>query len=119
MDINELERMMVKYGIAIRTIPLKQRHVLEKCHIGDYPKGHGKIQYLEEYGREMLVIETVPSHAGQFTFEFAKNTDSRVIFHGKAFFESLEELVDYFQEIERSEQLANETVKEDADMEME
>lgn len=64
MDLKTLEAIMVENGLIIRAIPKKIRHAFEKEHFEDYPDG--EIKYLDEFKREMLVVERTPKNAGKF-----------------------------------------------------
>lgn len=101
MDLNELNDIFINKGIVLRAIPRKVKGIYEKSHAHDFPDG--KIQYLDEFRREMLVLEYVPEHAGEFLIEFAKNTDSIVRFSEKKYFVSLEDALTSILEM-RSEQ---------------
>lgn len=89
MDTNELGRLMVRSGACIRAIPSILRVVVEPRHINDYP--NGKIIYLPEYKREMLVAEYVPKHEGQFLVKICHHTNARVDFNGLKFYDTLED----------------------------
>ena len=74
MDVKDLAAVMVKHSLVLRAIPQKTFMLLEKNHIDRYPKGI--ICYMEEYRREMLVVERVPKNAGKFLCESSKGLDS-------------------------------------------
>lgn len=86
---------MISHGVVLRAIPEKIRGVYEKRHIDKYPDG--VIKYLDDYKREMLVVEIIPKNAGKFIFECARNTNSMVKFMGKKYFDSIEEAVESLQ----------------------
>lgn len=89
MDIKELEDVMALYGVVLRAIPkVPIRGVYEKRHIDIYPTG--RIEYLPEYKREMLVVETMSKQAGKFLYEFSRGTTSGVNFSGKKYFDTIE-----------------------------
>lgn len=91
MTIKELEKIMVENAITIKAIPNKVVSIFEKSHIDKYP--NGCIQYLEQYKREMLVVETIPKNAGKFVI--GKNTgNSSVVSYNGVFFDSIEDAVD-------------------------
>jgi len=92
MDIKELEKIMVSHGVVLRALPKKTRGIYERYHIDKYP--HGTIKYLEEYKREMLVIESVPKNAGKFIFECERSTSATVHFSGKKYFDSIEQAIE-------------------------
>lgn len=93
MDIQELEKIMVEYGVVLRPIPKIVRSVYEKKYATTTPDG--VVKYMEKYKREMLVVERVPENAGKFIFECQKNTNRIVHFHGKKYFDSIEEAIQY------------------------
>lgn len=90
MTLEELGSIMQEHGLVLRAIPKKVRGVYEAYHKDDYPDG--QVMYLEEHGREMLVVERVPKNAGKFLIESVKNTGDTVWF-SKRFFGSIEEAV--------------------------
>lgn len=91
MDISELGRLMVEHGACLRAIPNRARSVVEVQHADQYPTG--KIVFLPEYDREMLVVESVPAHAGRFLVETCIGTSSTVHFSNEKFYSTLEEAV--------------------------
>lgn len=92
MDIKELEKIMISHGVALRAIPEKVRHVLEKQHIDRYP--NGTIEYLDEFKREMLVFESIPKNAGKFILVKNQATSCNVSFTGKEYFDSIEQAME-------------------------
>lgn len=99
MDIKDIERVLVTYGVAIRAIPARERKVLEAYHAKDFP--NGRVEYLPAYKREMLVVERVPEHAGKFTFEVVGNTVSTVTFSGNRYYDSIEGVIAALLELEQ------------------
>lgn len=100
MTVKELETAMKEHGAVIRTIPVRQRSIFEVEWKDRYP--HGTITYLEGYDREMLVVESVPEHAGKFLIESIVVTGSvgatdDAWFRGK-YFDTLEDVVDALRE---------------------
>jgi hypothetical protein len=91
MDIKKLEQIMIAHGVVLRAIPEKIVSVIEVYHKDKYPDG--RIEYIERYKREMLVVEKIPIHAGKFIFECAKNTNGMIQFYGKRYFDSIDEAV--------------------------
>ena len=89
---------MIKMCIRDRAVPCMRYAILDKRHSKDYP--NGSILYLDEYKREMLVVPMVPKHAGQFVVETNCGTSSMTTFQGRAFFKTLEEIVDYLENME-------------------
>lgn len=90
MTIRELEEIMQEYGIVLRAVPKKTFEVYEPCHKDRFPDG--EIRYLESYGRDCLVVEHIPEHAGEFLIESVKGTGSTVWFQDR-FFLSIEDAV--------------------------
>jgi len=83
---------MVEHGVCIRAVPNRWNKILEAQHINEYPDG--KIVFLPEYKREMLVVDTVPKCAGKFLVKTGLGTGAGVNFTGGEFYDSLEEVVD-------------------------
>lgn len=83
MTIEELEKLMQEHGLVIRAIPKKVRMVCHPADQNNYPDG--RVRYLEEYGRPMLVRESVPENAGKFLIESARTTDPSIHFQGTCF----------------------------------
>ncbi len=81
---------MVENAITIKAIPEKVVSIFEKSHLDKYP--NGRIQYLDKYKREMLVVETVPKNAGKFVIGVNTGNSSVVRYEGK-FYNSIEEAV--------------------------
>ena len=96
MNIQELEKIMIEYGVVLRAIPMEIRHIVEKSHIDKYSQG--RIEYVDKCKREMLVFETVPKNAGKFVFEYKQGTNGMVSFSGNQFFDSIEEAIQYLLE---------------------
>lgn len=90
MTIQELEQIMIENAVTIKAIPKKVISVFEKSHLVEYP--NGRIQYLEAYKREMLVVETIPKNAGKFVIGMNTGNSSVVRYEGK-FYGSIEEAV--------------------------
>ncbi len=91
MTIEALGQLMVEHGACIRATPNIVRDVLEARHINEYPDG--KIVFLPEYKRNMLVVEKIPKHAGQFLVKTGLSTMARVDFNGAEFYDTLEDAV--------------------------
>ena len=92
MDINELTRIMVEYGLVIRAIPLEVRGIYEKTHAARFPEG--TIERLEGWNRDMLVVRSKPKNAGKIIILECKNTSARVDFtKPKQYFDSVEDAV--------------------------
>lgn len=88
MNIQRLSELMIKYGVVLRAIPEKERHILEKYH-ADGKKG--EIRYLEEYKREMWIYEKTPSFAGKFLMRFEEGSGNIIHFTKEDVFDSLED----------------------------
>lgn len=91
--LNQLSELMTRHGAVIRAIPQKKRHLYEKELKSLYPDG--KIEYVDEFKREMLVQYTAPQNAGKFYLTFANHTMQTVIFNNSLIFDSLEEITEY------------------------
>lgn len=68
LTIKKLEKLMIYHGIVLRAIPERVINICEKSNIDRYPRG--VIKYLEDYKREVLVVESVPQNASKFILEF-------------------------------------------------
>lgn len=90
MDIAELEKIMQEYGVVLRAIPNKAREVYEASHQDQFPDG--RLEYLENYGRMMLIREYAPQHAGQILIESVKSTSATVWFQPR-FYPHIEDAV--------------------------
>ncbi len=90
MTVKELEQLMIDNALIIRAVPKKVVQVFEKSHLKDFP--NGKIQYIEKYKREMLVVETVPKNAGKFLIGRNLENSSIVRYEGQVY-DSIEEAV--------------------------
>lgn len=91
--LNLLSELMTTHGAVIRAIPQKERHLYEKELKSLYPDG--KIEYVDEFKREMLVQYTAPQNAGKFYLTFANHTMQTVVFNNSLIFDSLDQIVDY------------------------
>ena len=92
MNVKDLEKIMAEHGLVIRAIPEKEYSVFEPQHIDKYP--NGKIQF--RFGRELLVVEETPLHAGKFIIESQRNSLTAVSFKKDKFYDSIEEAVKDF-----------------------
>ena len=99
MDFKVLERLMIKYGTVIRAVPEKISFTVEKRHINEYPEG--KIEFLPEYGREMLVGYKNHKYGGKLALGFAKHTANDLPFMKWQFFDSLEDIINYLVSMEK------------------
>lgn len=94
-DLGRFEALMRKHSLVIRTVPELEQHVFETKHKDRYPDG--KIQYVEEYKRDMLVVKKIPEHAGEFIACSLPNTESVVKFVPKKYYSTLEAIVEDFR----------------------
>ena len=92
----KLQNIMVEKATSIRAIPKSVRDVVEARHKDQYPDGH--LEYLDGFRREMWVYERRPKHGGQFIVESNCGMCSMVNFHGKRYYDSLEEIVRAFED---------------------
>lgn len=90
LTIEELEHLMVEHGIVLRAIPNTVREILEVRHKDEFPDG--KVVYLEEFHRDMLIVERVPKHAGEFLMECRQGTSEMVQFR-RIFYKSIGEAI--------------------------
>ncbi len=86
----ELAKVMIEKGLAIRAIPMYRRIVVDIRHKEEFPNGHA--EYLEEFKREMWVEVRKNKHGGQFVVESNCGTNATVNFSGKKFYDSLDAL---------------------------
>ena len=105
MDINELQRLMQETGACIRAIPLRQRDIVEVRHKKDYP--NGRVIFLPEFKREMVVDESVPEDAGKFLIEVHCGTNSMVRFLGKKWYDTLEEAAETLARLSENPSITN------------
>lgn len=95
--VERLQDTMVKNALSIRAIPKTIRGVVELRHKDEYPEG--RAEFLEDFKREMWVIETKPKHGGQFIVASKCNTHSMVKFQGEKFYNSLEEILNEYEDV--------------------
>lgn len=101
LGLKNLAQLMVKHGAVIRAIPESIRNVVEKRHAAQHP--NAEVKFLPEYKREMLVWYERPAHAGQFALTFAKHTGNDLVFLKWRFFNSLEDVAEYLNDLEKEE----------------
>ena len=99
----DLQETMLQNGLCIRTIPRTCRHVFETNNDPGTPipgQPHGQnvvsrqVMYLDKCKRDMLVVTTVPPHAGQFIVTACRNTGRTVNFSGALkYYDTLEEII--------------------------
>jgi len=92
MDIKALEKIMVEHGVVLRAIPMKVTEISEVRHQKRFP--NARIEYLESFQREMLIIERTPQNAGRFIFEANQRTGDFVKFYAEKFYDSIEEAIE-------------------------
>ncbi|MBQ3011261.1 MAG: hypothetical protein IJA20_02925 [Methanocorpusculum sp.] len=92
MDIKELEEIMVEHGVVLRAIPMKVTGIYEVRHRKQFP--NARVEYLEDFKREMLIDERVPINAGKFIFESNQGTGNMVKFYANRFYDSIEDAMD-------------------------
>lgn len=97
MDISALGELMVEHGACIRAIPKVERSIVEPRHIKEHPDG--KLVFLPEYNREMLVYERIPKHAGQFLLKTGLSTSARVDFNSERFYDTIEDAAEALLEL--------------------
>ena len=88
--LDELGELLVEKGACIRAIPKRVTHVFEKEHAREYPEG--KIEWIPEYNREMLVVTETPDIGGKFLVASGHDTDKNVRFQ-KPCYDSLADAV--------------------------
>lgn len=101
VDLDDFQRLMVKYGAIIRAVPEVINAIVEARHADAYP--NGEVKYLEEYHREMLVIAKTSKLGGKFLLTFLKSTRSSVSFNKYEVYNSLEEIYTALKEKEDQE----------------
>lgn len=95
-DMDILAELMMKYRVVVRAIPKKIRCIVDKRHIDQFPDG--KIVYMEEYKREMLVYYEFPQHGGQFLVTQCRGTNASVDFRKPHFyFNSLFDIIEFLE----------------------
>ena len=96
MIIELLDKFIKEKGLAIRYIPEKIRSAYD---VNDHTLKsipNGEVQYLPEYKREMLVVYTVPKHAGELLVTQCKHTMKNVDFSQGMYFKDLGEMYKYY-----------------------
>lgn len=94
MTMIELQNIMMEHGLVIRAIPKIETMVMETRHIDKYPDG--EIKFLEDYKREMLVVEKELSLGGKFIITQAKHQLASIQFEKKNVFNSIEKCINNF-----------------------
>lgn len=91
MTIEELEKIMIKYGIVVRAIPRYEYGTIDTQHKSQYPES---IEYFDpRFNRNMLRIKKENHYAGKFMI--VKNIDTCAIvpFYKPKYFDSIEEAI--------------------------
>lgn len=101
--LEELAVRMAGSGACVRAVPASVRSVVEARHAGDPVYGgpdiiSKEIRFLEKYGRDMLVVERRPPHAGEFLLETGAGTSASVRFSGGTYYKSLTDVLDALKE---------------------
>lgn len=87
--IEELEKVMKKHGAVICAVPETAIEVYDLAMKDRVPGG--RVVYMEKYGKECVVREFVPVHAGQFRVEIRKKPGNTVQFVG-GYYDTLEDV---------------------------
>lgn len=97
MDINNLQRLMLKYGAVIKTIPEMHTNCIETRHAQDPVLNliSAKVEYREEFKRDMLVITQRNTLGGKFLLAFDQTQDTTVKFDKELIFDSIEQIYNY------------------------
>lgn len=90
--LDEISAILMEHGASIRIIPKEHWSVFEVCHKDMYPDG--VVKYLDEYKREMLVVQKENPHAGKVNVGFSTTATGTVTFE-PTFYDSVEDAVDY------------------------
>ena len=103
MNMQKLEKIMVKYGIVIHAIPFYHTSIYEVQHKDRYPEG---VEYFDtRFNRNMLRVKTANHHGGKFIITKQTDTAQMVSFYKVKYFDSIEEAIDSFLfEMEEKEQ---------------
>lgn len=99
----DLRETMLQNDLCIRPVPGTCRHIFEVNNTPDAPlpgqlRGQTVISrqgmYLDEYKRDMLIVKTIPPHAGQFIATSCRDTGQTVKFSGPLkYYGTLEEII--------------------------
>lgn len=91
MTMQELERLMVEYGIVIRAIPHYHTSTIDVRHKGQYPE---EVEYFDpRFNRNMLKIKEANHHGGKFIITKMTFTGVTVPFYDQKYYDSIEEAV--------------------------
>lgn len=91
MNMQELERVMVEYGIVIRAIPHYDTSTIEVQHKEQYPEA---VEYFDpRFNRNMLRVKKANHHGGKFIITKMTFTGGMVSFYDPKYYDSIEEAV--------------------------
>ena len=97
-DLEKIERLMIKYGVSIRAIPEVSEMIVETRHMDQYP--NGKIIFLQEFGREMLIVQKHHKFGGKFVMQSKCGSQSIVRFNTDKVYGSIEEILEELLKLE-------------------
>lgn len=96
MTMQELEKIMVEYGIVIRAIPHYNTRTVEVLHKDIYPDA---VEYFDPiFNRKMLKITNINHHGGKFIITRKTDTAQKVSFYKPIYFDSVEDAMNEFLE---------------------
>ena len=87
--IEELEKVMKKHGAVICAVPETAMEVYDLAMKDRIPGS--RVVYMEKYGKECVVREFVPVHAGQFRVAVSKKPGNPINFFG-GYYDTLEDV---------------------------
>ena len=94
MTMQELEQIMVEYGIVIRAIPHYQTSTFEARHKDQYPEA---VEYFDvKCNRSMIKVQRPNRHGGKFLITKQADTGQMVSFHNPKYYDSIEDAVNAF-----------------------
>lgn len=94
MTMQELEKVMVEYGIVIRAIPYYHTSTFEVRHKEKYPDA---VEYFDpRFNRNMLNLKEANHHGGKFIITKQPDTVQKVSFYKPRYFDSVEDAVNAF-----------------------
>ena len=104
MTIEMFEKFVRDNNLVIRTIPKRVKSAFDPTpeNVRKYPQG--VIKHMSKYGRNMLVVSSVPNHAGEFLVVRATDTMCNVDFSGGVYFKSFNEIYEYYSAVKGEEE---------------
>lgn len=94
MTMQELEKVMMEYGIVIRAIPYYHTSIFEVQHKEKYPDA---VEYFDpRFKRNMLKVTEPNHHGGKFIITKQAHTGQEVSFYKPKYFDSVEDAVNAF-----------------------